>query len=235
MKGAVAQILPWIDRAGDIDIQDPEAPGGALRFRTRNGNVPLDGLSLGHRSVMAWIVDLAWRLVKRYPDSTNPLQEPAVVLIDQVDLHVHPVWQRRIMADLSRQFTNVQFVATTQSPLLITSMKGVNVAVLGQSKQDGHIIIENDREVDEGWRFDHVLVECVRTEEREIAASRESPKGTRRTAREGLHDAPGERTPGLHRRRTGDGASGRAPGGPSVRANRYARGSRQRNRHRQRK
>ena len=44
-------------RPGDIDIRDPEEPGGRLRFRTRYGNVPLDGLSLGHRTVTAWIID----------------------------------------------------------------------------------------------------------------------------------------------------------------------------------
>ena len=156
MKGALAEILPFIDAAGDIDIQDPEAPGGGLRFRTRNGNVPLDSLSLGHRTVTAWIVDLGWRLVRRYPDSPKPLEEPAVVLIDEIDLHVHPRWQRRIMAQFSHHFTNVQFVATTHSPLMITSMRDVNVAVLKQAGE--HVVIENDPEVVEGWRFDQILV-----------------------------------------------------------------------------
>lgn len=158
MKGALAEILPFIDAAGDIDIQDPEAPGGGLRFRTRNGNVPLDGLSLGHRTVTAWIVDLAWRLVRRYPDSPKPLEEPAVVLIDEIDLHVHPRWQRRIMAQFSHHFTNVQFVATTHSPLMITSMRDVNVAVLRQPEPGDHVVIDNDPEVVEGWRFDQILV-----------------------------------------------------------------------------
>ena len=158
MKGALAEILPFIEAAGDIDIQDPEAPGGGLRFRTRNGNVPLDGLSLGHRTVTAWIVDLAWRLVRRYPDSPKPLEEPAIVLIDEIDLHVHPRWQRRIMAQFSHHFTNVQFVATTHSPLMITSMRDVNVAVLKQPEAGDHVVIENDPEVVEGWRFDQILV-----------------------------------------------------------------------------
>lgn len=158
MKGALAEILPFVGAAGDIDIQDPEAPGGGLRFRTRNGNVPLDGLSLGHRTVTAWIVDLAWRLVRRYPDSAKPLEEPAVVLIDEIDLHVHPRWQRRIMAQFSHHFTNVQFVATTHSPLMITSMRDVNVAVLRQPEPGDHVVIENDPEVVEGWRFDQILV-----------------------------------------------------------------------------
>ena len=158
MKSALVHILPFINVASDIDIRDPEEPGGRLRFRTRYGNVPLDGLSLGHRTVTAWIIDLAWRLVTRYPESTKPHEEPAVVLIDEIDLHVHPRWQRTIMKQLSDHFTNVQFVATTHSPLMITSMSDVNVAVLRQETPGDHVVIENEPEVVEGWRFDQILV-----------------------------------------------------------------------------
>ena len=158
MKRALTEILPFIDSAADIEIQDPEDPGGRLRFRTRNGNVPLDGLSLGHRTITAWIVDLAWKLVRRYPESERPLEEPAVVLIDEIDLHVHPRWQRTMMKQFSEHFKNVQFVATTHSPLMVTSMSDVNVAVLKQTDAGDHVVIENDPEVVEGWRFDQILV-----------------------------------------------------------------------------
>ena len=158
MKRALTQILPFIHAVSDIDILDPEGLGGGLRFRTRNGDVPLDGLSLGHRTVTAWIVDLAWKLVKRYPDSANPLEEPAVVLVDEIDLHVHPRWQRMIMKQFSDHFMNVQFVATTHSPLMITSMSNVNVAVLRQAEASDHVVIENEPVVVEEWRFDQILI-----------------------------------------------------------------------------
>ena len=62
------------------------------------------------------------------------------------------------MKQFSDHFTNVQFVATTHSPLMITSMNDVNVAVLRQMEAGDHVVIENDPEVVEGWRFDHILV-----------------------------------------------------------------------------
>ncbi len=162
MKHALAEILPFIAESDDIEILGPQQPGGSdkgvgLRFRTPYGRVPLDGLSLGHRTVTAWIIDLAWRLIVQYPESTKPLEEPAVVLIDEIDLHLHPFWQRTIMQQLSEHFPNVQFVATTHSPLMITSMTKVNVAVLKQV--DDHVVIENDIGVVEGWRVDQVLVD----------------------------------------------------------------------------
>ena len=63
MKHALAEILPFIAESDDIEILGPQQPGGSdesggLRFRTPYGRVPLDGLSLGHRTVTAWIVDL---------------------------------------------------------------------------------------------------------------------------------------------------------------------------------
>ena len=158
MNRALVDILPFINAASDIDIRDPEEPGGRLRFRTPYGNVPLDGLSLGHRTVTAWIVDLAWRLVKRYPESPKPLEEPAVVLIDEIDLHVHPRWQRAIMKQISGHFTNVQFVATTHSPMMVGSMSGVNVAVLRQTEAGEQVVIDNEPKVVEGWRVDQILV-----------------------------------------------------------------------------
>ena len=158
MKRALTEIVPFIDSPSDIEILDPENRLGSLLFRTPNGMVPLSGLGLGHRTITAWIVDLAWRLVERYPESANPLEEPAVVLIDEIDLHLHPRWQRTIMEHLSNHFTNVQFVATTHSPLMITSMRDVNVAVLRQTEAGDHVVIENDPEIVEGWRFDQTLV-----------------------------------------------------------------------------
>ncbi|MCH7749924.1 MAG: AAA family ATPase [Acidobacteria bacterium] len=163
MKHALAEILPFIAKSDDIEILGPQQPGGSdesggLRFRTPYGRVPLEGLSLGHRTVTAWIVDLAWRLIVRYPESAKPLEEPAVVLIDEIDLHLHPHWQRRIMKQLSEHFPNVQFVATTHSPLMITSLDEVNVAVLRQVDDGDHVVIKTGPTVVEGWRFDQILV-----------------------------------------------------------------------------
>lgn len=164
MNEALASILPFIGDVGEIDILDPKESSDGLRFRTQYGNVPLDGLGLGHRTVTAWIIDLAWRLIQHYPESTEPLAEPGVVLIDEIDLHLHPLWQRKIMTQFSATFTNVQFVATTHSPLMITSMSEVNVAVLKESTLGDHVSIDNEPGVVEEWRFDQILVNLFELE-----------------------------------------------------------------------
>ena len=87
-----------------------------------------------------------------------------MVLIDEIDLHLHPRWQRMIMKQFSDHFTNVQFVATTHSALMITSMRDVNVAVLKQTEEGDHVAIENEPSVVEGWRFDQILVNLFELE-----------------------------------------------------------------------
>lgn len=86
----------------------------AVFAKTPYGKVPLRQLSLGYRTLCAWMVDLAARLYIRYPASANPLAEPAVVLVDEIDLHLHPRWQRQLFGRLGTLFPNVQFIVTAR-------------------------------------------------------------------------------------------------------------------------
>ena len=66
------------------------------------------------------ILDIARRLTQANPNLVDPLSEgQAIILIDEIDLHLHPQWQRKIVADLVRTFPNCQFIATTHSPQVI--------------------------------------------------------------------------------------------------------------------
>jgi len=94
------QILPDIDNIR-ISSVDEENLSPKAEFLTPFGWVQLSSLGLGYRTTIAWMVDLAVRLFKRYPDSENPLAEPAIVLVDEIDLHMHPKWQRDIMQFLT--------------------------------------------------------------------------------------------------------------------------------------
>jgi predicted ATP-binding protein involved in virulence len=73
--------------------------------------------------MIAWTVDLASRLFASYPESQNPLAEPAVVLVDEVDLHLHPKWQRELRSHLTERFPGTQFVVTAHSPLVVQDLR----------------------------------------------------------------------------------------------------------------
>ncbi len=91
---------------------------GRIYFNVNGTVVPTTSLSDGYRSVLALSGDLVWRLLNTFPDSSNPLHEEGVVLLDELDIHLHPKWQRYIAESLRNQFPNIQFIVATHSPLI---------------------------------------------------------------------------------------------------------------------
>lgn len=83
----------------------------------------LSQLSDGERSFLALICDLGRRLTLANPELSNPLHGAGVALIDELELHLHPRWQREVRDKLLATFPNVQFVTTTHSPFIIQSLK----------------------------------------------------------------------------------------------------------------
>ena len=83
----------------------------------------LDQLSGGCQAVLALAADLAWRMAQGNPHREKPLDSEAVVLIDEVELHLHPAWQQRILGDLQRTFPNAQFIVSTHSPQVLTTVE----------------------------------------------------------------------------------------------------------------
>jgi predicted ATP-binding protein involved in virulence len=148
------RILPDVE---DIHIApaDEEHDRPRAEFKTPYGWVSLSSLGLGYRTTIAWMVDLAVRLFQRYPDSKDPLAEPAIVLVDEIDLHMHPTWQRTIMEFLTERFPNTQFIVTAHSPLVVQAAKDANIVLL--RREGDRVIIDNNPEIIDNWRVDQVL------------------------------------------------------------------------------
>ncbi|KIZ35609.1 AAA family ATPase [Stutzerimonas stutzeri] len=87
-------------------------------------------LSQGEKSLIALVGDIARRLAMMNPSLENPLHGDGIILIDEVDLHLHPQWQRALISRLANTFPNCQFVLTTHSPLVISDPKEVLVYLL---------------------------------------------------------------------------------------------------------
>ncbi|GAA4365008.1 hypothetical protein GCM10023185_34960 [Hymenobacter saemangeumensis] len=88
-----------------------------LLFESTDGIVPLHLLSDGYQNMTAWIGDLLYRISSSFHDYKMPLNARGLLLIDEVDLHIHPVWQRHLLNFLKSKLPNFQIVATTHSPL----------------------------------------------------------------------------------------------------------------------
>jgi predicted ATP-binding protein involved in virulence len=154
IQDALKKLLPDVS---DIRIApaDDNTPRPAAEFLTPYGWVSLKNLSLGYKTVIAWTVDLAASLINRYPHSEDPLAEPAVVLVDEIDLHLHPKWQRTIMSFLTERFPNTQFIVTAHSPLVVQAAKNANIVLL--RREGDHVVIDNDPEIIDNWRVEQIL------------------------------------------------------------------------------
>jgi predicted ATP-binding protein involved in virulence len=95
-------------------------------------------LSDGERNMLALVGDLARRLSILNPSLSNPNDGVGVVLIDEIDLHLHPKWQRTVMSDLERTFSNCQFVVTTHSPQVVGELTADSVMLLRDGALLGH-------------------------------------------------------------------------------------------------
>jgi len=95
-------------------------------------------LSDGERSVLALVGDLARRLSILNPSQQNPNLGKGVVLIDEIDLHLHPGWQRSVVAKLEKTFPNCQLVLTTHSPQLVGELLAESVMLMRNGELLGH-------------------------------------------------------------------------------------------------
>jgi predicted ATP-binding protein involved in virulence len=121
-----------------IDHRTPDGTTQTLR---------ISQLSDGYRVVLGLAMDLARRMAqansRMLPDGMqimNPLDLPAIALIDEVDLHLHPSWQQHILTDLMQTFRNTQFIVTTHSAQVLSTVKRENIRVIGPDSS-GKIVV----------------------------------------------------------------------------------------------
>lgn len=123
--------------ADDLDFEYIDASGEICQMLLGN-------LSDGYRTTLSMFADIAYRMALLNPMlGDEVLSTPGVVLIDEVDLHLHPLWQARILGDLRRVFPHVQFIATTHAPAVISSVSSKHIRLL----RGGDIAEELDGEI----------------------------------------------------------------------------------------
>ncbi|BDS12441.1 AAA family ATPase [Aureispira anguillae] len=158
IKTALISILPDIK-----DIEINEDGERRVHFITNTDEkVLVNQLGSGYQSLVTWIVDFAKRMFDRYPKSDNPLAEPAIVLVDEIDLHLHPEWQRKIVSFLRNRFPKTQFIVTAHSPLVIQSADDINVVVLQKNEETDEVTIYQPKETNfQGWTVEEILSDLM--------------------------------------------------------------------------
>ena len=123
---AVARFLP---NYANLRVGKEDEPLLLIDRETRT--VPVEQLSDGERGILALVLDLIRRLAQANPHLADPAAEAeAVVLIDELELHLHPKWQRQIVQNLTTAFPRCQFIATTHSPQVIGEVSHSHIQVM---------------------------------------------------------------------------------------------------------
>lgn len=90
---------------------------GKFLFYTPDGILSLEALSNGYQQTVAWVSNLLYHVTRTFGDYKNPLSARGLLLIDEIDLHLHPAWQQQLHSFLAQGLPNFQVIATTNSPL----------------------------------------------------------------------------------------------------------------------
>ena len=121
----------------DVEFLGIDREKRLLLFKTPDGDLPLSALSDGYQAMAAWCGDLLFRITETFKDQSNPLHARGVLLIDELDLHLHPVWQRQLVFFLKKTLPNFQVVVTTHSPLTVHQASEGELFVLHRDKDKG--------------------------------------------------------------------------------------------------
>lgn len=126
---AVVRFLPGY---GNLRLDGND--GQQLWIDRGNIAIPVRQLSDGERGTLALVLDLTRRLAQANPELDDPAAEAeAVVLIDEIDLHLHPKWQRQIVHNLRSAFQRCQFIVTTHSPQVIGEVEHDRIQIIADS------------------------------------------------------------------------------------------------------
>jgi len=134
---AIRKLITEIDGFKRVTYSSTRNPVGLYFDKQDGSSVHVSMLSSGERSFIILLADLARRLQLMKPDASLS-DIPGIVLIDEIELNLHPEWQSKILVTLRRVFKECQFIITTHSPQVISSIEREHVRILERNEDGGH-------------------------------------------------------------------------------------------------
>lgn len=135
-----------------------------LIYTINDESLPVRFLSSGFRTLIGMVLDISYRMAVLNPNLLGDIIEktPGIVLIDELDMHLHPKWQWMVVSALKETFPSIQFIATTHSPLIIASCENENLISLNETNLAPQYL-----KTTKGWQIDDVLLNIMQTDYRD--------------------------------------------------------------------
>jgi hypothetical protein len=159
MLRAFFAMLQRLTPGVEFEFGGVDSETGEIQLSSPDGMITLDMLSQGMSSMLAWVGVLLERLYEVYEGDDEPQRRSALVLVDEIDAHLHPDWQRRLLPELQDMFPNLQMLATTHSPLIVGNTEPGEVVHL--ERHDGHLRQQPLMLSFRGMRADQILTSAA--------------------------------------------------------------------------
>jgi hypothetical protein len=149
----VEEVTPGVKIApGAVDAINRQ-----VYVQTADGEIPIEALSQGTQSLMGWIGILLERLFEVYGQDEDPTERFALILMDEIDAHMHPAWQHVLIGRLKKLFPNAQFLASSHSALLVSGLSKEEILVFSRASDGGCVEVARPPGDLKGWRIDQIL------------------------------------------------------------------------------
>ncbi len=125
-------------------------------FKTPDGELPLNCLSQGTQSIIQWLAHIVLNYADYYDFPKDLENKPGLIIIDEIDNHLHPSWQQRIIPALTKHFPNLQLFLSAHSPLIVAGLKAGQAHLL-RRKEDGTVEVTTHQDDIKGWSADEIL------------------------------------------------------------------------------
>lgn len=158
LVGTVAEIAGEITEGFPIEFNGigEDTAGYFPQFQTADGVVPLNVLSQGTQSIIQWLAHLLIGYAEYYDYPSDLEDKPGILIIDEIDAHLHPSWQRRIIPTLTKHFPNLQIFCSTHSPLMLAGLKEGQVQLLRRDENGKVVVSKNETDII-GWSADEIM------------------------------------------------------------------------------
>ncbi len=138
VSGAITTVIPsisriWVDTSSGADV---------IRVINDDNDVTIEQISDGQRVFLGLVADLARRMVMLNPVLDNPLEGQGIVLIDEIELHLHPRWQQSVVPSLRTVFPNIQFIITTHSPIVLSTTDRECIREFRECSESGELYLD---------------------------------------------------------------------------------------------
>jgi hypothetical protein len=126
----VANLLRKLVGKGGWEFTGKRDKEGEYLFGKQGSNVPFPALSDGYRAFLGWLGDLLFHVCETCPSGKKLNENKGIVMVDEIDLHLHPKWQMTVLQTLAKELPNIQFIVTSHSPLIVGSLEWMNIIVM---------------------------------------------------------------------------------------------------------